>query len=47
MPQKDNVKKAWIKKFVKKMKIMSGLDSAILMNPKTWGKLPGSFKDLL
>lgn len=33
---KDNVKKAWIKKFIQEDKNNVGLDSAILMNPKTW-----------
>lgn len=33
---KDNVKKSWIKKFIQEDKNNVGLDSAILMNPKTW-----------
>ena len=33
---KNNVKKAWMKKFVQENKNNVGLDSAILMNPKTW-----------
>lgn len=33
---KNNVKKAWMKKFVQEEKHNVGLDSAILMNPKTW-----------
>ena len=33
---KNNIKKAWIKKFVQESKYNVGLDSAILMNPKTW-----------
>jgi len=33
---KNNVKKAWMKKFVQENKYNVGLDSAILMNPKTW-----------
>ena len=33
---KNNVKKAWWKKFVQECKYNVGLDSAILMNPKTW-----------
>lgn len=33
---KDNVKKAWLKKFIQEDKNNVGLDSAILMNPKTW-----------
>ena len=33
---KNNVKKAWWKKFVQESPLNVGLDSAILMNPKTW-----------
>ena len=33
---KNNVKKAWWKKFVQESKYNVGLDSAILMNPETW-----------
>ncbi len=33
---KNNVKKAWWKKFVQENKYNVGLDAAILMNPKTW-----------
>ena len=33
---KENVKKAWLKKFVQEDPNNVGLDSAILMNPKTW-----------
>ena len=33
---KDNVKKAWIKKFIQEDTNNVGLDSAILMNPRTW-----------
>lgn len=33
---KNNIKKAWMKKFVQECKYNVGLDSAILMNPKTW-----------
>lgn len=33
---KNNVKKAWWKKFVQQSPYNVGLDSAILMNPKTW-----------
>ena len=33
---KNNVKKAWMKKFVQESKHNVGLDAAILMNPKTW-----------
>ena len=46
---KNNVKKAWWKKFVQANKYNVGLDSAILMNPQTWvasGHL-GGFSDPL
>ena len=33
---KNNVKKAWWKKFVQESPYNVGLDAAILMNPKTW-----------
>ena len=33
---KDNIKKAWRKKFIQENKNNVGLDAAILMNPKTW-----------
>ncbi|MCI8630813.1 MAG: glycine--tRNA ligase [Firmicutes bacterium] len=33
---KNNVKKAWMRKFVQESKYNVGLDAAILMNPKTW-----------
>ncbi|MBQ1484251.1 MAG: glycine--tRNA ligase [Eubacterium sp.] len=33
---KNNVKKAWWKKFVQESRLNVGLDAAILMNPKTW-----------
>jgi len=33
---KNNVKKAWWKKFVQESRYNVGLDSAILMNPQTW-----------
>ena len=33
---KNNVKKAWWKKFVQESKYNVGLDSAIIMNPETW-----------
>ncbi len=33
---KNNVKKAWRKKFIQEQKDIVGLDSAILMNPETW-----------
>jgi len=46
---KNNIKQAWWKKFVKENPLNVGLDSAILMNPKTWeasGHLSG-FSDPL
>ncbi|MGI6593857.1 MAG: glycine--tRNA ligase [Christensenellales bacterium] len=46
---KNNVKKAWWKKFVTESKLNYGLDSAILMNPDVWkasGHLAG-FSDPL
>lgn len=33
---KNNIKKAWMKKFIQENINNVGLDSAILMNPKTW-----------
>ncbi len=33
---KNNVKRAWLKKFVQQSVYNVGLDSAILMNPQTW-----------
>ena len=33
---KSNIKKAWLKKFIQEDPNNVGLDSAILMNPKTW-----------
>ena len=33
---KNNIKKAWIKKFIQEDPNNVGLDSAILMNPRTW-----------
>ena len=33
---KNNINKAWLKKFVQENKYNVGLDSAILMNPQTW-----------
>lgn len=33
---KENIKKAWRKKFIQENKYNVGLDSAILMNPQTW-----------
>ena len=46
---KNNVKKAWWKKFVQECPFNVGLDSAIIMNPETWvasGHL-GGFSDPL
>ena len=46
---KNNVKKAWWKKFIQENKYNVGLDAAILMNPQTWvasGHLKG-FSDPL
>ena len=46
---KNNIKKAWWKKFVQDNKYNVGLDCAILMNPQTWvasGHL-GGFSDPL
>ncbi len=46
---KNNVKKAWWKKFVQESRWNVGLDSAIIMNPQTWvasGHL-GGFSDPL
>ena len=46
---KNNVKKAWWKKFIQENKYNVGIDAAILMNPQTWvasGHL-GSFSDPL
>ncbi len=46
---KNNVKRAWWKKFVQESQYNVGLDCAILMNPKTWeasGHL-GGFSDPL
>lgn len=46
---KNNIKKAWWKKFVRETPYNVGLDSAILMNPETWvasGHL-GGFSDPL
>jgi len=33
---KNNVKKAWLKRFIQENQYNVGMDSAILMNPKTW-----------
>ena len=33
---KNNIKKAWWKKFVQESKYNVGIDAAILMNPRTW-----------
>ncbi len=46
---KNNVKKAWWKKFIQENPYNTGIDCAILMNPRTWiasGHL-GSFSDPL
>ncbi len=46
---KNNVKKAWLKKFVQESPYNVGLDAAIIMNPTTWvttGHV-GSFSDPL
>ena len=46
---KNNVKKAWWKKFIQESKLNVGLDCAILMNPQVWvasGHV-GSFSDPL
>ena len=46
---KNNIKKAWWKKFVQESKYNVGIDCAILMNPETWvasGHLAG-FSDPL
>mgnify|MGYP000967326909 CR=1 FL=1 len=46
---KNNVKKAWLKKFVQESPYNVGLDAAIIMNPQTWvasGHL-GGFSDPL
>ena len=46
---KNNIKRAWWKKFVQECKYNVGLDSAIIMNPQTWvasGHL-GGFSDPL
>ena len=49
MALKNNIKSAWLKKFVQENKYNVGLDAAILMNPQTWvasGHL-GGFSDPL
>ena len=49
MALKNNIKAAWLKKFVQENKYNVGLDAAILMNPQTWvasGHL-GGFSDPL
>ena len=38
---KNNVKKAWLKKFVQESPTNVGLDAAIIMNPQTWGQAGG------
>ncbi len=40
---KDNIKKAWLKKFIQEDPNNVGMDSAILMNPKSW-KASGHLK---
>ena len=37
---KNNVKKAWWKKFIQESPYNVGLDAAILMNPEVWGHGP-------
>ena len=46
---KNNVKRAWWKKFVQECKYNVGLDSALLMNPEVWvaSGLVGGFSDPL
>ena len=47
---KNNIKKAWWKKFVQESPYNVGLDAAILMNPQTWvasGHLGGSSDPLM
>ena len=46
---KNNVKKAWLKKFVQESPYNVGLDSAILMNPQVWvaSRHVGGFSDPL
>lgn len=46
---KNNIKKFWMKKFIQESRLNVSIDSAILMNPKTWeasGHLSG-FADML
>ena len=46
---KNNIKNLWIKKFIQESRMNVSIDSAILMNPKTWeasGHLAG-FADML
>ena len=46
---KNNIKRAWQKKFIQENRLNYGVDCAILMNPKTWeasGHL-GGFSDPL
>ena len=33
---KNNIKQVWYRKFIKENPLNVGLDSAIIMNPKTW-----------
>ena len=46
---KNNIKRAWLKKFVQECPYIVGRDSAILMNPETWGASGhlGGFSDPL
>ncbi len=47
---KNNIKKAWWKKFVRENPHNVGIDASILMNPRTWeasGHLGGKFTDPL
>ena len=43
MQLKNNIKQAWLKKFVQENKYNVGLDSAILMNPQTF---PTAYRNL-
>ena len=40
---KNNVKKAWWKKFIQESPYNVGIDAAILMNPQTWGRIRTSW----
>ena len=37
---KNNIKKAWWRKFVQESPYNVGMDAAILMNPETWVAFP-------